>query len=97
MGVTVRGKPVDKTRVKPVALRAAERFARAEIAATGIIAAFTCISLYRKKCYIVSSTQTIKKRVNLLQMSIRGGSGRFDTEVDNQWITWAFGTVVVRS
>lgn len=97
MGATVRGKLVDKTRVKPVELRAAERFARAEIGATGIIVAFTRISLYRKKCYIVSSTQTIKKRVNLLQMSIRGGSGRFDTEVDNQWITWAFGTVVVRS
>lgn len=97
MGATVRGKLVDKTRVQPVELRAAERFIRAQIGATGVISAFTCITLDRKTCYIVSSTQTVKKRVNVLQWISRGGSGRFDIGVDNPWITWAFGAVVARS
>ena len=97
MGTTVRGKLVDKARVQPVELRAAERFIRAQIGVTGVISAFTCITLDRKKCYIVSSTQTAKKRVNVLQRLSRGGYGRFDIGVDNPWITWAFGAVAVRS
>ena len=97
MGATVRGKLVDKTRVQPVELRAAERFIRAQIGVTGVISAFTYITLYRKTCYIVSSTQTTKKRVNVLQWISRGGSGRFDIGVDNPWITWAFGAVAVHS